>query len=251
MRVFFIVANFTLAGVLLVVGVATLRHVSAPGEYVFATLPLLFGLHQFDQGLVWLGLYGVGSDATLHAAATVFVFYAQAVLPLLVPLAVWLIEPKSRKRMLILALAVLGGLLGAYVAWGLVTVQTRVYVHGGSLVYDNPMTEQIWIAVVYVLTTCGSLILSRSVSIQIFGWLNLVGLIVVFIVAQYSFTALWCLYAALVSGILYLHFVERRINVLRALREREKALSREAEVELAQLTRHFPRLRRLFLHTVN
>jgi len=35
------------------------------------------------------------------------------------------------------------------------------------------------------------------------------------------------------------------------LRERETTLSREAEVELAQLTRQFPRLRRLFLHTVN
>jgi hypothetical protein len=31
--------------------------------------------------------------------------------------------------------------------------------------------------------------------------------------------------------------------VLRALREREKVLSREAEVELAQFTRYFPRLR--------
>jgi hypothetical protein len=249
MRVFFIVANFTLAGVLLVVGVATLRHVSAPSEYVFASLPLLFGLHQFDQGLVWLGLYGVGSNATLHAAATVFVFYAQAVLPLLVPLAVWLIEPRSTKRMLILALAVLGGLLGAYVAWGLITVPTRVYVQDGSLVYDNPVTEQIWIAVVYVLTTCGSLMLSRSVSIQIFGWLNLVGLIAVFVFAQYSFTALWCLYAALVSGVLYLHFVERRINALRSLREREETLSREAEVELERLTRHVPWLRSLLLHT--
>jgi len=246
---FFIVANFTLAGALLVIGVLTLRHVSRPREYLFASLPLLFGLHQLDQGIVWLGLYGVGSHAVLHRAATVFVFYAQAVLPLLVPLAVWLIEPRGRKRMLILALAVLGGLLGAYVAWGLMTVPTRVYVHGGSLVYDNPMTEQIWIAVVYVLTTCGSLILSRSVSIQIFGWLNLVGLSAVFIVAQYSFTALWCLYAALVSGILYLHFVERRIAALRSLREGEEALSRDAEAELDRLTRHLPRLRRFFLRT--
>jgi len=247
---FFIVANFTLAGVLLVIGVLTLRKASEPREYLFASLPLLFGLHQFDQGIVWLGLYGVGTHATLKTAATVFVFYAQAALPLLVPLAIWLIEPHGPKRLLVGALVVLGGLLAGYVAWGLVTVPTKVYVHDGSLVYDNPTTNQLWIAGVYILTTCGSLILSRSVSIQIFGWLNLVGLTVVFIVAQYAFTALWCLYAALVSGVLYLHFVERRINVLRALREREKALNREAEVELAQLTRHFPRLRRLFLRTV-
>ena len=244
---FFIIANFTLAGTLLVVGVLTLHKVSNPRECLFASLPLLFGLHQFDQGIVWLGLYGVGSPATLHAAATVFVFYAQAALPLLVPLAIWLIEPPGFKRGLLAVLAVAGGLLAAYVAWGLATVPTRVYVHQGSLVYENPFTHHLWIAGVYIMTTCGSLILSRSVSIQIFGWLNLVGLSVVFVLAQYSFTALWCLYAALVSGVLYLHFVERRIAALRALGEREEALSREAEVELEQLSRHFPRLRRLLL----
>jgi hypothetical protein len=245
----FIIANFTLAGVLLVIGVATLRKVSEAREYVFAGLPLLFGLHQFDQGIVWLGLYGVGSQATLHTAATLFVFYAQAVLPLLVPLAIWLIEPPGGRRHLIGVLVLLGGLLGAYVAWKLTTLPTDVYVRGSSLVYHNPATHRLWIAVLYVLTTCGSLILSRSVSVQIFGWLNLLGLSVVFVVARYSFTALWCLYAALVSGVLYLHFVERRIGVLRALSAREAALSREAEVELARLSRHLPRLRALLLRT--
>jgi len=140
---FFIVANFTLAGALLVIGVLTLRKASEAREYVFASLPLLFGLHQFDQGIVWLGLYGVGSHATLTAAATVFVFYAQAALPLLVPLAVWLIEPRNPKRRLIATLVVLGGLLATYVAWGLATVPTKVYVHDGSLVYENPTTNQL------------------------------------------------------------------------------------------------------------
>ena len=246
---FFIIANFTLAGVLLVIGVLTLRKASAPREYVFASLPLLFGLHQFDQGIVWLGLYGVGSQATLEAASTVFVFYAQAALPFLVPLAIWLLEPPGGKRMVIGVLVVVGALLAAYVSWGLIVTPTKVYVHNISLVYDNPTTNKLWIAGVYVLTTCGSLILSRSVSIQIFGWLNLIGLTAVFIVAQYAFTALWCLYAALVSGVLYLHFIERRIDALRALGEREDALSRAAEAELEQLTHQFPRLRRLFLRT--
>jgi hypothetical protein len=80
----------------------------------------------------------------------------------------------------------------------------------------------------------------------LFGWLNLLGLLVVYWIAQYSFTALWCLYAALVSVILYLHFIERRIAFLRALQHEETHLESDLEEELDKLMNLFPRLRRFF-----
>jgi hypothetical protein len=243
---FFVVANFTLAGILLVIGVLTLKKVSHPAELVFASLPLLFGIHQFIQGFVWLGLYHMVSPDTLHIASMLFMFYAQAVLPFWVPLAIWLLEPGGPRRRAIAVLLVAGGLLMAYVTWGLLQRPTQVYISHSSLVYFNPHTRHLWVALLYILTTCGSLILSKSVTIQLFGLLNLVGLLLVYLIAQYSFTALWCLYAALVSVILYLHFVERRIAFLRALRHRESHLGSELEGELDKLVRLFPRLRRIF-----
>jgi hypothetical protein len=244
---FFIVANFTLAGVLLVIGVLTLKKVSHPAELVFASLPLLFGLHQFTQGFVWLGLYHMVSPRTLHVASTLFIFYAQAILPFWVPLAIWLLEPRGMRRQMIAALMVVGGLLMAYVTWGLLQRPTQVFIAHYSLVYFNPHTAQLWIAFIYILTTCGSLVLSRSVAIQLFGWLNLLGLLLVYLIAEYSFTALWCLYAALVSVILYLHFIERRIAFLRALQRERAHLENELEQELNKLIGLFPRLRGLFV----
>ena len=243
---FFIVANFTLAGILLVIGVLTLKKVSHPAELVFASLPFLFGLHQFTQGFVWLGLYHMVSPRTLHVASILFVFYAQAILPLWVPLAIWLLEPRGPRRQAIAALLVAGGLLMAYVAWGLLYQPTQVFVSHYSLVYFNPHTGHLWVALIYILTTCGSLILSRSVAIQLFGVLNLLGLLVVYVIAEYSFTALWCMYAALVSVILYLHFIERRIAFLRALQHEETHLRSELEEELDKLISLFPRLRKFF-----
>jgi hypothetical protein len=243
---FFVVANFSLAGILLVIGVLTLKKVSHSEELVFASLPLLFGLHQFSQGFVWLGLYHMVSPRTLHVASMLFVFYAQAILPFWVPLAIWLLEPRGPRRQSIAALMVVGGLLMAYVAWGLLRQPTQVFVSHYSLVYFNPRTQHLWVALIYILTTCGSLILSRSVAIQLFGLLNLLGLLLVYLLAQYSFTALWCLYAALVSVILYLHFIERRIAFLRALQHKEIHLGSELEEELGKLTSLFPRLRKVW-----
>jgi len=243
----FVILNFTLAGVLLAIGVLTLKKVSHVNEWVFASLPLLFGLHQFDQGIVWLGLMHLINPQTLHTSAELFVFYAQAALPLWVPLAIWLIEPNGTKRKLLAALLVIGALLAAYVSWGLTQYPTRVFIHNGSLVYSNAATEHLWVALLYILTTCGSLVLSRSVTVQLFGWLNLIGLVVVYLIAHYAFTALWCLYAAMVSVMLYLHFIERRIAFLAALREQEKELQQETSDELERLTNHLPRLRKFFV----
>lgn len=243
----FIVLNFTLAGALLIVGALTLKKVSRPREWVFASLPLLFGLHQFDQGIVWLGLMNLINPQTLHTAAELFVFYAQAVLPFWVPLAVWLIEPNGVKRKLLAALLVIGALLAAYVGWGLTQYPTNVYIHNGSLVYSNAATEYLWVGLLYILTTCGSLILSRSVTVQLFGWLNLIGLVIVYLLAHYAFTALWCLYAAMVSGMLYLHFIERRIAFLSAVRKTEEQIEHETSDELERLSNHLPRLRRFFV----
>ncbi|MGD8605676.1 MAG: hypothetical protein PVH21_00185 [Myxococcales bacterium] len=243
---FFIIANFTFSGVIAVVGILTLTKVSKPNEVLFASLPLLFALHQFTQGIVWLGLYDLTSPGTLHVAETIFVFYAQAALPFLVPLAIWLQEPKSTQRNLMAMLVIFGGLLMLYVTWGLTVEPTSVSIEHHALVYSNPSTSHLRIALAYIVTTCGPLLLSRSAAIQLFGWLNVLGLVAVYMIAQYAFTSLWCLYAAIVSCVLYLHFIERRIAFLQALKREESFLGAELEEELQKLIGRYPRIRKVF-----
>ena len=121
------IMNFTLAGALGVVGLLTLRRVSVPKEVVLAALPLLFALHQFAQGFVWLGMQHLIEPRALHMAESIFVFYAQGLLTFIVPLAVWLIEPLGPRRVAIGLLAVMGGLLTAYTMWGLAVQPTSVF----------------------------------------------------------------------------------------------------------------------------
>lgn len=240
---FFIIFNFTLAGALFIVAMMTYSKVSTPREVLFASLPMLFALHQFTQGFVWLGMYDIIGPRPLQLAEGIFVFYAQGLLQFLVPLSLWLIEPSGWRKQLIGVLTVIGGALTVYTLYGLAHEPTTVYVHDHLLVYVNPWTHKTWVAVVYVLTTCGSLILSRSIAIQLFGFVNLLGLTLVFLLTPYAFTSLWCLYAATVSVLLYFYFVERRIRFLQKLKDREVRLSTEFESELNRLKRRYPRLR--------
>ncbi len=237
---FFAILNFTLSGAIFAVGIMTLRKVSSPNEVVFASLPLLFSIHQFTQGFVWLGMNGLIGERALHMAETLFVFYAQGLLQFLVPLAIWLIEPKGVRKQILFILMILGGFLTAYALWKLSIIPTKVSIVDGVLEYDNPATRQVWLALGYIVTTCGALILSSSVSIQLFGWLNLLGLTIVYLVKPYGFTSLWCLYAAGVSVLLYFYFVERRIAFLQKIKRREKGLNKKFTKELNRLEQFYP-----------
>ena len=241
---FFAILNFTLSGAIAVVGILTLRKASTPNEVVFASLPLLFALHQFTQGFVWLGMYHLIEPRALKIAEGIFVFYAQGFLQFLVPFALWLIEPSGIRKNMIGILTILGAVLMVYTMWGLSVQPTSVTIENHALVYDNPWTHKVWVALVYVLTTCGSLILSSSIAIQLFGWLNLFGLTVVYLLKPYAFTSLWCLYAAAVSVLLYFYFVERRITFLQKLKEKEHDLGSELEGELRGLKSRYPHLRK-------
>ena len=94
-------ANFVGSGVLGTIGVVTLTKVKHRREVLFAALPILFAIHQFIEGFVWLGLDGILSPAVAHNMGAAFMLYAQGLLPFLLPLSVLLFEPnrKSRRRM--------------------------------------------------------------------------------------------------------------------------------------------------------
>ena len=76
-------ASFVASGVIASIGVATLRHVREPRALLFACVPLLFAVHQFTEGLVWLGLDGHIGKVALDHVAFLFTLYAQGILPLL------------------------------------------------------------------------------------------------------------------------------------------------------------------------
>ena len=154
-------ANFVGSGVLGTIGVATLTKVKHKRELMFASLPALFAVHQFMEGFVWLGLDGVLSPAVTHNMGAAFVLYAQGLLPFVIPLSVLLFEPtvKSRRRML--PFLAIGTGTTLYMLWALIAYPLHIFVRGDSIVYINDGTNNTALAVLYVISTCGSLFFSR------------------------------------------------------------------------------------------
>jgi len=199
-------ANFVGSGVLGAVGVVTLSKVKHRRELLFAALPTLFAVHQFMEGFVWLGLDGILSPAVAHDMGAAFMLYAQGLLPFLLPLSVLLFEPNRTSRQRMLPFLVLGGATTLYILWALTAFPLQLYIRGNSIVYTNQATNNLAVAVLYVIATCGSLFFSKIKMMVIFGAANLVILLVVMGLKRYAFTSLWCAYAALASVIILAYF---------------------------------------------
>jgi hypothetical protein len=199
-------ANFVGSGVLGGVGVLTLTQVKHRRELLFASLPTLFAVHQFIEGFVWLGLDGILSKQVAHNMGAAFVVYAQGLLPFLMPMGVMLFERTRLRRRVMLPFVILGGLLTLYMLWGLAAYPLQVWEQGNSIVYVNYATNRTWVAVLYIIATCGSLFVSKVPVMVAFGGANLFILLVVMAVKRYAFTSLWCAYAAVASVIVLAYF---------------------------------------------
>lgn len=202
-------ANFAGSAVLGAVGVATLTKVKHRREAMFAAMPLLFAVHQFIEGFVWLGLDNILPPYVAHDAGAAFVLYAQGLLPFLLPLSVYLIEPTERQRKRMLWFVLLGGCLMLYILWGLTAYPLQVTARTHSIVYFNPVTTTTAVAVLYVIATCGALLFSGFRDLIVLGMANIVGLVIVMVVMSYAFTSIWCAYAAVISVLIYFHFSRR------------------------------------------
>ncbi len=199
-------ANFVGSAVLGAVGVVTLTQVKHRRELLFAMLPILFAIHQFIEGFVWLGLDGILSPVVAHDMGAAFMLYAQGLLPFLLPLSVLFFEPNAQSRRRMMPFVVLGGGTTLYILWALTAYPLQLYVRSNSIVYINQATNNTAVAVLYVIATCGSLFFSKIRMMVVFGGANLAILLIVMEVKRYAFTSLWCAYAAVASAIILTYF---------------------------------------------
>jgi hypothetical protein len=191
-------ADLTTGVIVGVIGVDAIRHASRPQQMALAALPVLLAAHEIDEALVWWGLRGQLPAGVTHAAIYIFLTVAFA-LPFLVPLATLGIEPVMERRRVMGALLVVGA--GTTVALLLAVVGAPVgaAIDGQHIAYTAQISYGTLLVCLYVLATCGSLLVASSRLLRLFGLCNLGAVIGVSWLTFTGFTSLWCAWAALTS----------------------------------------------------
>jgi hypothetical protein len=193
------------AGVVVgIVGIDAMRHTRRAAERPLAALPLVFAAHQLVEAVVWRGLEGRIGEVIWHPARWLYLAIAFGVLPIMVPVAVGAIEPVFRRRRTsILTMIGTGVAIALMAAVVRGPIETRIVGH--HIEYRVDLWQGSLLVLLYVVATCGSLLLSAHPHVRLFGTVNLIAVGVLAWLDQTVFISLWCAWAAVTSVAIAVH----------------------------------------------
>lgn len=207
-------ASFIAGAALTAVGIATLRMASRPSEMPLAAIPLIFGIQQFIEGLVWLS-FRDASQLSNPMLTFAYSLFSHVLWPIYVPFAVRLVESVPWRRRALAATQVAGIAVGLYLLYFLVRYPITSGVLGQHIVYKSPHFYIAAVMALYLSATCVSSMLASHRIIRLFGVLSLATFIAAYAIHAATLVSVWCFFAAILSFAIYVHFHgERRSNRL-------------------------------------
>ena len=185
-------------------GVATVKKAERKAEIPFAMIPLLFGVQQIIEGMLWLSFR---FDAPLLNVSMTYAFtlFSHVLWPIFVPFSIGLVETVAWRKKVILAFQFIGIAVGLYLLYWIIRfpVTSEVDEH---IVYVSAHFYRVPVMVLYLAATCVGSFFSSHKIINIFGVLALLLFMVAYWVHAVAFFSIWCFFAAILSAVIYLHF---------------------------------------------
>lgn len=203
-------ASFIASTVLSTAGVATIQKPKKKTELPLAVIPLLFGIQQLIEGLVWLSLQH--TMPRLNIIATYgFVFFSHILWPILVPIAIFLVEPVVWRRKVMSICVFTGVMASVYVLYLITFFPLRSEITHHSIKYIFPlMTVPFFLyAAFYLMAVCASCLFSSHRIIKLLGMLAIIFLGVAYYFYTVTLASVWCFFAAILSLIIYFFFSSR------------------------------------------
>jgi len=199
-------ASFIVGGSLSALGVVTLKRAANKCELPFAAIPLLFGIQQLIEGILWLSIQ---YDMALLETITTYLFtmFSHLLWPAYVPFAIALmereIEPWRKKVMWGFRFA---GIVVAIHLLVQIAMQPLMAVVDKHIIYVSPFFYEWPMMVLYIAATCIVAFFSSHALIRIFGLMTLCFFAVAYWFYTEAFFSVWCFFAAILSLIIYIHF---------------------------------------------
>jgi hypothetical protein len=208
-------ASFTAAAILLPAGGFAIRKAYQvnPNLVPLATLPLLFGIQQLFEGLVWTG-NTLSSDKMVERYSVAYMFFSWLAWPIWVPLSTYFLEP-CRRRHVYLLFAILGGIIGAmqyfpYFAhdgWLLTKFLPNAISYEGTVLFDYIMQREYTYAI-YLFVIIVPLLTSSNQRAQVFGILISLVAVTTYLFFQFAYISVFCFGGAFMS-LYIIYFIYR------------------------------------------
>lgn len=204
-------ASFVAGITLSVAGVATLKQAKRKTEIPFALIPLLFGIQQITEGVIWLTFR---HDAPLLKQTMTYVYsiFSHVLWPIYVPFAIGYLESAPWRKRTLLAFQAAGIVVGLYLLYSLIARPIVAEMFGKHIGYVSPHFYLLPVMVLYLAATCVSCFFSSHRFVNLFGVLALSSFIAAYVFHARALVSIWCFFAAILSLLVYLHLRYRGLG---------------------------------------
>jgi hypothetical protein len=204
-------ASFVAGASLSAIGVATIARAERRSELPFATIPLLFGIQQLVEGVIWL-TFRHDAPVLKQAMTNVYSVFSHVLWPIYVPFAIAFLDSTPWRKKTLLAFQVAGILVGLYLLYSLIARPIVAEVIGKHIVYVSPHFYLAPVVVLYLAATCVSCFFSSHPFVKLFGVLALLSFVGAWLFHARALVSVWCFFAAILSLLIYLHLRYRHLG---------------------------------------
>ena len=203
-------ASFTAGTTLVAVGAITLKKAHRKTEFAYSAIPLLFGVQQLIEGVIWLS-FDLGLPLLNPIMTFIYSLFSHVMWPIYVPLAALLLEPVRWRRTVLAAFLAVGAAVGLYLLVNMVRFPIESRPVGGLIEYASPHFYVVAVMAGYLAGTCISMLFSSHRLVNVLGGAALLSFISAYVIYARWFISVWCFFAAVLSVIVLLYFTNRKL----------------------------------------
>ena len=198
-------ASFGASAVLGIMGMYALRKTKQK-EVFLALIPLLFGIQQFFEGIIWITYANPALHLTTLCATYGFCFFAFFFWPVWIPITILKMETHPQKVLFLQILLALGSFVASILAFTTIKNGIHPVVSCSHIEYDIFLPGLLGTcgAVIYCIATILPLFISSKKWMPLFGILTLGSVAITYFFYSTYFASVWCFFAALLSSMIIL-----------------------------------------------
>ena len=198
-------ASFSAAIVLTAIGVVSIIKTNQKSQLLFASIPFIFGVQQFAEGILWLTI-PQGNYYVLQKIATyIYLFFAHILWPLWVPIAIIMLQKSASRNVIQKFLVLVGIATSFYLAYCLSTYDVNARIeqqHINYILGYSNLVSNFWIFF-YALATIISPFFSNKKRMWILGFTILISYLFTNYFYENYILSVWCFFSSLISIMVY------------------------------------------------
>ncbi len=205
-------ASFSAGVVLTVIGLATLKKSTNKNQYLFASIPFIFGIQQLSEGVLWLSLPKSELQELQKYATYSFLFFAQIVWPTLVPFSILLLEKNKIRIVAQKVLVSIGLLLSIYLMYCILNFKVSAIIEQHHILYKQnyPSSLKNDSIVFYAVATIVPPFFSSKKGMWLLGATIMFSYIISALFYEHYVLSVWCFFSSIISIAVY--FVINEMN---------------------------------------